>query len=80
MNVRSARRAAKRSVRRVGKSLLLRIPPVRRSFRELQRYRRAFRHVPPGHFYSPMPSVDDVKRDADRLVRPTAPHAFPGSK
>lgn len=77
MDVRSARRAAKRSARRIGKSLLLRIPPVRRSYRELQRYRRAFRHVPPGHFYSPMPSVDDVKRDADRLFAPPPP-TLPG--
>ena len=36
-------------------------------FKELQTYRQAFKFVPPGHFYSPMPSQEDVHRDAVRL-------------
>jgi len=51
-------------------SLGLLIPPIREAFEELQTYRQAFKFVPPGHFYSPMPSLDDVNRDAARLFGP----------
>ena len=37
----------------------------------------AFRTFPPGHFYSPIPSADDVGRDADRIFR-THPRTLSG--
>jgi hypothetical protein len=33
--------------------------------------------VPPGHFYSPMPSLDEVRRDEQRIF-PPAPRELPG--
>jgi len=67
----------RRRLRQIGRSLGLLIPPVREVLEELQVYRRAHKHVPPGHFYSPMPSLDDVKRDAARLFGPP-PRTIPG--
>ena len=63
-------RSVRQRLRWVARSLGLLIPPVREEFEELQTYRQAFKFVPPGHFYSPMPSQDDVNRDAVRLFGP----------
>jgi predicted O-methyltransferase YrrM len=60
-------KSVRKRLRRIVRSLVLRIPFVRDAFEELRVYRQAFEFVPPGHFYSPIPSQDDVKRDADRL-------------
>jgi predicted O-methyltransferase YrrM len=53
------------------------IPPVRRASEELRVYRQAYQHVPPGHFYSPMPSIPEVTRDSERLFGPP-PRTIPG--
>jgi predicted O-methyltransferase YrrM len=66
-----------RQLRRIARSVALRIPPVRRVVEELDGYRRTFRFVPAGHFYSPLPSPDEVTRDAGRLFGPP-PEALPG--
>jgi len=60
-------RSARQGLRRIAKSLALRIPPVKEVAEELESYRQTFRFVPAGHFYSPLPSIDDVNRDARRL-------------
>lgn len=44
---------------------------------ELGRLRQAHRFVPPGHFYSPMPSPEEVARDAERIY-PAPPRTLPG--
>jgi len=44
--------------------------------RERDELRRAFSFVPPGHFYSPLPSLEEVRRDADRLWH--VPRQLPG--
>jgi predicted O-methyltransferase YrrM len=64
-------------LRQIAKSLGLLVPPFRAAFEELQGYRHVFRFVPPGHFYSPIPSVDEVRRDAHRLFGPAA-RTIPG--
>ena len=60
-------RPVRQRLRRIARSLSLLLPPAREMFKELQTYRQAFKFVPPGHFYSPMPSQEDVNRDAVRL-------------
>jgi len=60
-------RSFRQRLRWIARSLGLLIPPVREGFEELQTYREAFKFAPPGHFYSPMPSQDEVNRDAARL-------------
>src|SRR5262245_43588433 len=68
----------------VAKSMALRIPAVRGTFNEVQRYRdevqgyrHLFRFAPPGHFYSPLPSPEELERDAPRLFG-APPRAIPG--
>lgn len=73
MNVRSVRQR----FRRITKSLALRIPTIRKAVEELRTYRHAFRFAPPGHFYSPLPSPEEVGRDAGRLFG-APPEALPG--
>jgi predicted O-methyltransferase YrrM len=34
--------------------------------------------VPPGHFYSPIPALDDVRRDENRLFPSVVPRELPG--
>lgn len=52
------------------RSALRRIPLVAR----LVALRDAFRFVPPGHFYSPLVSIDEIRRDEHRVFqRATAP-------
>jgi predicted O-methyltransferase YrrM len=60
-------RSVRQRLRQITKSIVLRVPAIRKLFEELQTYHQAFKFVPPGHFYSPLPSLDDVKKDAQRL-------------
>ena len=46
--------------------------------REVQRWQQLHRFVPPGHFYSPMPAVADIERDAARLFPAPPPRTLPG--
>ncbi len=64
--------SVRQRLRQMAKSLGLLISPFRKSLEELHAYRRVFKFVPPGHFYSPIPSLDEVKRDARRLFGPPA--------
>ena len=57
--------------------MVLRVPAFRDTFEELQAYRHAFRFVPPGHFYSPLPSPEELRQDASRLFR-SPPPTIPG--
>jgi len=70
-------RSVRQGLRRFARSLALRIPAVRDAFDELQMYRHTFRFAPPGHFYSPLPSRDELARDARRLFGPPSP-TIPG--
>jgi predicted O-methyltransferase YrrM len=70
-------RSVRQRFRRIAKSLALRIPPIGKAVEELQSYRQTFRFAPPGHFYSPLPSPEEVSRDAGRLFG-SPPEALPG--
>src|SRR5215813_6428814 len=70
-------RSVRERLRRIGESLVFRIPTVKDALAELDRHRHTFRFVPAGHFYSPLPSLDDIKRDAGRLYGPP-PTKLPG--
>ena len=70
-------RSVRQCLRRVAKSLALRIPPFKEAVEELDSHRQTFRFVPAGHFYSPLPSLDEVKRDALRLFG-SPPGNLPG--
>jgi len=44
---------------------------------ELVALKKNLRFVPPGHFYSPIPSIDDILRDESKVFGPV-PHDIPG--
>jgi hypothetical protein len=44
---------------------------------ELVALKRNLRFVPPGHFYSPIPSIEDIRRDESKIFGPV-PHDIPG--
>lgn len=56
-----------RLFRKLARDLALRTPGLRGLAAELSVARQAARFVPPGHFYSPIPALEDVERDAARL-------------
>jgi hypothetical protein len=43
---------------------------------ELVALKRNLRFVPPGHFYSPIPSIEDILKDESKIFRPF-PHDIP---
>jgi len=54
-------------MRNIAKSIAKRIPRIRRLFedrKELFEYRKFAR---PGHFYSPIPSIEEIKKNEDRV-------------
>src|SRR5713101_4086730 len=65
----------KRALRKLAVGVARRTPGRRGLVAELQTARRAFR-VPPGHFLSPIPSLDEM-RNAERLLGPL-PRELPG--
>src|SRR5258706_15079302 len=67
---------ARDAARRWAGRLAGRGPGLGRMVRERNELRRAFSFVPPGHFYSPPPRLEEVRRDADRLW--PAPRQLPG--
>ena len=64
------------ALRRIAKSLALRIPAFRKMSDELRTYRHAFRFASPGHFYSPIPSDEDLMDIHRTSGRP--PRVIPG--
>lgn len=60
-------------VRRVGR----RLPIVRAIVAEAEAAREAFRFAPPGHYYSPIPSPEQIRAGAERLSR-ARPREIPG--
>src|SRR5262249_37187540 len=56
--------------------IVLRLSPVRPVATRL--HIAPWQFVPPGHFYSPIPALDDVRRDEQRLFPPIMPHELPG--
>ena len=70
-------RSVRQRIRRIARSLALRIPPIKKAAEELESYRQTFRFAPAGHFYSPLPSLEEVSRDAGRLFGPP-PEVLPG--
>jgi Methyltransferase domain len=88
----STRAALKSAVRGAAKRALARVPVVGRAIRERDALREelsrvhievpapmggARQFVPPGHFYSPIPSLDEVRARAERLFG-HAPRELPG--
>jgi hypothetical protein len=66
----------KRALRRLAVALAQRTPGLRGVVAELQTARRVFA-IPPGHFYSPIPEPEDMRRDAGRLFEQW-PRDLPG--
>jgi hypothetical protein len=69
---------------KIAKSALKRLPYIRHLIEERDRLndalagiRRHVKHVPPGHFYSPIPNMDDLRSNADRIFG-HAPRCLPG--
>lgn len=54
-----------------------RIPPVRALIQDARAWRRAASFVPPGHFYSPIPSPEEVRERAEPLAA-ARPREMPG--
>ncbi len=46
--------------------------------RQVDRLEQLNRFVPPGHFYSPIPALDDIVRDQARLFPSPPPRTLPG--
>lgn len=59
------------------KSLLKRLPPIRGLIADRDSAIKAAGIVPPGHFYSPIVSIDEARRDAERIFRDPG-DTFPG--
>ena len=70
-------RSVRQRLRRIARSLALQIPPIRKAVDELDSYRQTFKFAPAGDFYSPLPSPEEVHRDAGRLFGPP-PETLPG--
>ena len=69
--------SVRQRVRQIARSVAFRIPSIRRTSEELENCRQAFRFAPAGHFYSPLPALEEVERDAGRLFGPP-PETLPG--
>ncbi len=65
--------SVRRRLHQIARSMALRVPAAREAFEELRTYRHALRFAPPGHFYSPLPSDEELRRDASRLFGPPSP-------
>ncbi len=70
-------------LRKFAKNIALLAPPVRglvterdRLQRQVSDLHRAYQFAPPGHFYSPIPSLDEVRRDEAHLFG-ALPRQFP---
>jgi hypothetical protein len=68
-------------IRGVLKRILLRagrrIPAVRAMVADAEAARDAFRFVPAGHYFSPIPSREQIRADAERLAA-ARPRELPG--
>jgi hypothetical protein len=62
------------SIRSAFKSAVRALPGVGKVLKRLDEYQR---FVPPGHFYSPIPSLEEVKKDDARIFR-SASRDIPG--
>lgn len=56
-------------IKSASKAALNNIPPLKKTFAELEQYRQG-QFVPPGHFYSPIPSLSDIKQREATIFRP----------
>ena len=59
------------------KSAIKRLPVIRELISERDNLLQAFKFSPPGHFYSPHPSLTDIKRDESRIFG-NIPRDIPG--
>lgn len=64
--------------------MALHVPPIKRlhdrlevAIEENEQFRRGSQFVPPGHYYSPIPDLGEVARDADRIYS-SPPRHLPG--
>ena len=48
-------------------SVVKNFPGIKEIISERDTLRRSFGFVPPGHFYSPIPSLDDIQRDDQKI-------------
>jgi hypothetical protein len=54
------------------KSLIKRLPIIKEIVSKREKLRREFGFVPPGHFYSPIPSLEEIRRNEERIFGETS--------
>ncbi len=59
------------------KSLVKKLPIIKEIISELEKLRQDCGFVPPGHFHSPVPSLEEIRRDEAKIFGNTARN-FPG--
>ncbi|MFI5294033.1 MAG: class I SAM-dependent methyltransferase [Thermodesulfovibrionales bacterium] len=59
------------------KELALKIPQIKKLKDERDSLLQGYTHVPPGHFYSPIPSLDDIRSREDKIWG-SIPENLPG--
>jgi hypothetical protein len=59
------------------KSIVKRLPIIKEIVSERDELRRHYGFVPPGHFYSPVPSLKEIRRDEAKIFE-NIPHHIPG--
>ncbi len=59
------------------KSAIKRLPPIRKLVEERDNLLLASKFAPPGHFYSPIPAIEDIARDDARIFG-VVPRTIPG--
>lgn len=59
------------------KAIVKKLPPIRQLVEERDALRASFGFVPPGHFYSPIPSLDEVRRE-EATIFGTVPRSIAG--
>jgi len=59
------------------KSIVKRLPIIKEIVSERDELRRNYGFVPPGHFYSPVPSLKEIRRDEETIFG-NIPRNIPG--
>jgi predicted O-methyltransferase YrrM len=59
------------------KAIAKRLPIIKNVFSERENFQRQCGFVPPGHFYSPIPSLEEIERDEEKIFG-SIPQSIPG--
>lgn len=64
-------------MKKVINSILKKIPPTKKLLEQKEELKILKRFFPPGHFYSPIPSVDEIKKNENKIFK-DIPRTLPG--